>query len=166
MSCLAKSQAKGERVWLHCRVIDGEGSPVPDAMLELWQANAEGKYQHPEDTQEKSNDPHCSGFGRMATEADGTCVFETIKPGCVPGPGESVQAPHINVSVFARGLLTRLVTRIYFSGEPANVRDPVLAIVPEERRGTLMAQADSRKPGHWDFEIRLCGDKETVFFDV
>jgi protocatechuate 3,4-dioxygenase alpha subunit len=166
VSCLAAPEAKGERIWLHCRVLDGDGLPVNDAMLELWQANSEGKYQHPEDTQDKPADSHCRGFGRLATKEDGTCIFETVKPGCVAGPGDSVQAPHINVSLFARGVLKRLPTRIYFQGSAANAGDPVLALVPENRRDTLMARRDARVAGHWIFEFRLCGENETVFFDI
>jgi protocatechuate 3,4-dioxygenase alpha subunit len=166
VSCLATADAKGERIWLRCRVLDDKGFPVPDAMLELWQANADGKYQHPEDRQEKPVDPHCKGFGRLGTDPDGYCVFETVKPGCVPGLENSVQAPHISVSVFARGILKRLATRVYFAGESTNENDPVLALVPTERRATLMAKRVPERPGHWSFEIHLCGEQETVFFDI
>ena len=166
LACLAAPGAKGTRIWLHCHVLDGDGLPVTDGMLELWQASTIGKYAHPEDTQDKSGDPNFSGFGRLALNAQGSCVFETVQPGCVPGPGETVQAPHINVSVFARGLQKRLATRIYFAGEAANANDPVLALVPADRRDTLMATHDPKNPGHWIFDIRLCGDRETVFFDV
>lgn len=166
VNCLAGSDAKGERVWLHCRVSDGDGLPVNDAMLELWQANSAGKYLHPEDTQEKPIDSECRGFGRLATDEHGSCTFETVKPGSVPGLGDSVQAPHISVSVFARGVLKRLPTRIYFQGDIANASDPVLALVPEARRDTLMARPDSGSPGYWIFEINLCGKNETVFFDI
>jgi protocatechuate 3,4-dioxygenase, alpha subunit len=166
VSCLATQQAKGERVWLTCRVLDGDSVPVSDAMLELWQANAEGKYIHPDDPQDKPADPHCSGFGRLASDEQGSSVFETVRPGAVPGPDGTMQAPHINVSVFARGIQKRLATRIYFFGDPANVNDAVLALVPEERRATLMAQPDPQNVGSWNFTIRLCGENETVFFDV
>jgi protocatechuate 3,4-dioxygenase, alpha subunit len=166
VSCLAAQEAKGERVWLHCRVLDGDNVPVPDAMLELWQANAAGKYLHPDDTQDKAADPNCSGFGRLATDEQGKCVFETVRPGPVPGPEDTMQAPHINVSVFARGIQKRLATRIYFFGDPANASDRILMLVPQERRLTLMAQPDSQNIGSWNFTIRLCGEAETVFFDV
>ena len=106
------------------------------------------------------------GFGRLATAEDGSCTFETIKPGRVPGPGDTLQAPHINVSVFARGLLKRLSTRVYFAGESANAEDPILALVPEIRRATLLAQPDPDRVGGWIFEIRMRGENETVFFDV
>ena len=166
VACMAAAGAMGKRIWLHCRVFDGDGLPVPDALLELWQADADGKYAHPDDPQKKPGDPHCSGFGRLATDKDGACEFETVQPGCVPGPGETLQAPHINVSVFARGILQRLATRIYFAGDAANGNDPVLALVPDDRRATLMAEPDAQTSDHWIFEIRLCGDHETVFFDV
>jgi len=166
VECIAGPAARGERVTLVCTVLDGDGVPVPDAMLEIWQANAEGKYHHPEDTQEKALDPACEGFGRMGSDAAGVMKFETIKPGRVPGPHNRLQAPHLNVSILARGLLKRLPTRIYFAGDPANEEDPVLALVPEERRQTLMAQPDRSKPGQWNFVIHLQGERETVFFDV
>ncbi len=166
LACIAATGAKGKRIWLHCRLLDSDGLPVPDAMLELWQADADGKYAHPDDPQHKPGDPHFSGFGRLATDNDGACVFETIQPGCVPGPEDTLQAPHIDVSVFARGILQRLATRIYFAGDAANANDPVLTLVPASRRVTLMAVPDAQNAGHWIFEIRLCGDRETVFFDV
>ena len=166
VACIAGPSAKGERVTLVCTVLDGDGVPMPDAMIEIWQANADGKYLHPEDTQEKALDPACGGFGRMGSDPAGQMKFETIKPGRVPGPDNRPQAPHLNVSIFGRGLLKRLPTRIYFAGDPANDEDPVLALVPKERRETLMAQPDRSKPGQWNFVIHLQGERETVFFDV
>ncbi len=166
VGCIAGPGAKGERVTLVCTVLDGDGVPVPDAMLEIWQANANGKYHHPEDTQQKALDPACEGFGRMGSDEAGMMRFETIRPGRVPGPGNRLQAPHLNVSIFARGLLKRLPSRIYFAGDPANEEDPVLALVPKERRETLMAQPDPSESGHWNFAIHLQGENETVFFDV
>jgi protocatechuate 3,4-dioxygenase alpha subunit len=163
---LVTAATKGERIRLTCSVLDGNGAPVPDAMIEIWQANAEGRYNHPEDLQQKSLDPSFTGFGRLATDENGKCMFETIRPGRVPGNTGTLQAPHINVSVFARGVLKRLPTRIYFAGEPANSDDPVLALVPAERRGTLLAQAEVGRPNEWLFDIHLCGGHETVFFDV
>jgi protocatechuate 3,4-dioxygenase alpha subunit len=139
---------------------------VSDAMIELWQANAAGKYNHPEDPQATAADPDCSGFGRLGTDRDGVCVFETIKPGRVPGNDGALQAPHLNVSVFARGVLKRLATRIYFAGDPANVEDPVLALVPAERRATLMARPDPSHPTDWGMDVHLSGECETVFFDI
>ena len=168
VTCIAGPQCKGERVLLTCRVLDGDGIPVPDAMIEIWQADADGRYRHPDDPQFQASDPAWTGFGRMGTNEDGMCEFETIKPGRVPGDGGGLQAPHLNVAIFGRGLLKQLYTRIYFANDPANEQDPVLALVPAERRETLMAQRDSERGNHhhWNFEIRLQGDRETVFFDV
>lgn len=166
VSCIADPQAKGERVRLVCRVLDGDGAPVPDAMIEVWQADADGRYHHPDDPQYARADPACRGFGRMGTSEDGICEFETIKPGRVRGPVGVSQAPHLNLTVFARGLLKQVYTRAYFANDPANREDPVLALVPEERRETLMAQLGDRGEGRWQFEIHLQGEHQTVFFDV
>lgn len=162
ISCVVGEGVKGERVWLTFRVLDGEGVPLPDAMIELWQADAEGNYKN----HSASVDAAFCGFGRQATEKDGSCTFESIKPGRVPGLDGTLQAPHINVSVLGRGLLKRLSTRAYFAGDAANAEDPVLALVPENRRSTLFAQPDPARTGGWIFEIRLRGEGETVFFDV
>ncbi len=159
ISRIAGDGAKGERVWLTFRVLDGEGEPIPDAMIELWQADSEGNYAH-------QDSEVFSGFGRLATTQDGSCPFETILPGCVPGPGETIQAPHINVSILGRGILKRLSTRVYFAREPANATDPVLALVPEDRRATLLARQDPARTGNWIFDVHLRGESETVFFDV
>ena len=136
----------GERIRLVCRILDGDGAPVNDAMIEIWQADAAGEY---------------GGFGRLCTNEDGVSVFDTVKP----GRGE-LEAPHVNVQIFARGLLKQLFTRIYFDGEQSNASDPVLALVPEGRRETLMARPNAKDSSVWNFEIRLCADSETVFFDV
>lgn len=164
--CIAAPEAKGERVHLTCRVFDGDGALVNDALLEIWQADAGGKYNHPDDLQTTAVDAGCCGFGRMGTDEEGACEFETVKPGGVPGTGNMLQAPHLNLGVFARGMLRQFYTRIYFEGDPANDDDPVLALVPKERRNTLMAQADSERPGGWRFDVHLQGERETVFFDV
>jgi protocatechuate 3,4-dioxygenase, alpha subunit len=166
ISRIAGPNAKGERVKLVCTVLDGEGKPVPDAMIEIWQANADGKYNHPSDKQKKPIDPDFLGFGRLGTNDEGICLFETIKPGRVPGKADGLQAPHLEVSVLARGLLKRLATRIYFAGDAANDEDLVLGLVPRGRRGTLMAQPIADEPGAWRIDIHLSGKKETVFFDV
>jgi protocatechuate 3,4-dioxygenase alpha subunit len=144
-------------------VFDGDNVPMPDAMIELWQADANGEYDSAESM--KDSERFC-GFGRGATNDAGVCTFETIKPGRVPGPGGTLQAPHLNVSVFGRGLLNRLATRIYFAGDSANMQDSVLALVPEDRRSTLFCHQDAVHPESWSFEIHLCGESETVFFDV
>jgi protocatechuate 3,4-dioxygenase, alpha subunit len=162
---VAEPQAKGERVLLICRVLDGDGVPVPDAMIEIWQADADGRYNHPA-AQHETADPGCTGFGRMGTAEGGSCEFETIKPGRVPGAGSVFQAPHLSLALFARGLLKQLHTRVYFAGDPANQEDPILALVSEERRETLMARPDPERPSGWRFDVRLQGEQETVFFDV
>jgi len=165
-SQIAADGAPGNRIDLKCWVFDGDGIAVPDAMIELWQADADGRYHHPEDAPERVQDPLFRGHGRMPTDADGCCSFQTIKPGRVPSPDGTLQAPHISVSVLGRGLLKRLPTRIYFAGDPANATDPILLLVPEDRRATLVAQPDTHRQGGWQFDIHLCGPRETVFFDV
>jgi protocatechuate 3,4-dioxygenase, alpha subunit len=161
---LVTSKSRGERITIEGRVLDGDAAGVTDAMIELWQANADGRYDHPDDSQEKLIDPDFHGFGRAATDERGCFRFCTIKPGFVPGLGSLLQAPHINVSIFARGLLKRLVTRIYFPDEPLNAADAVLNNVAAERRSTLVAHID--QPGILRFDIVLQGENETVFFDV
>lgn len=163
---IAAPDVPGERVRLKCRVLDAEGAPLNDAMIEIWQADANGRYNHPDDLHADQTNSRFQGFGRAGTDESGACEFETIRPGSVPGPGNSSQAPHLNVAVFARGILLQLHTRIYFAGDPASDTDPVLALVPIDRRETLMAHPDPRQPGIWSFDVRLRGDQETVFFDV
>jgi protocatechuate 3,4-dioxygenase, alpha subunit len=164
---LVASEPRGERVVIEGRILDGDGAPVSDALIEIWQANADGRYDHPDDTQEKIVDPRFHGFGRAATDERGCYRFETVKPGPVPGTGNQLQGPHVNVSIFARGLLKRLVTRIYFPGDPLNAADVVLNSVPPERRSTLIAQVgNAAQPRILRFEIRLQGEHETVFLDV
>ncbi len=160
--------AKGERVVIEGRVLDGDGAPVSDAMLEIWQANAAGRYDHPEDQQEKLRDPGFHGFGRTPTDAEGRFRFVTIKPGPLPGRGGAVQAPHINVTIFARGLLRQLVTRIYFPDEALNAGDPLLNAVPAARRATLIARegAGGGAARTLNFDVVLQGAGETVFLDV
>ncbi len=164
IKCVADPQAKGERVWITFRVLDGDGAPVNDAMLETWQADSNGNYNHPDDPKSKEIEPRWIGFGRLGTDEDGRCVLETIKPGRVPNG--VLQAPHLTLAVFARGLLKQLYTRVYFAGDAANDEDPILRLIPQDRRDTLMAQPDPVHPGHWTFDVRLQGDRETVFFDV
>jgi protocatechuate 3,4-dioxygenase, alpha subunit len=161
---LASDQTLGTRVRIEGTVRDGAGDPVTDAVVEIWQANAAGRYQHPDDRREVPLDPSFDGFGRCATDDGGRFAFATIKPGAVPGPNGSAQAPHLLVSVLARGLLTRLITRLYFDDEQANATDPVLALVPHDRRRTIIATRAG--DGQYRFEIVLQGERETVFFDV
>ena len=160
---LAPEGAGGERMTIIGRVLDGDGVGVPDAVLELWQANAEGKYAHAEGTQDKALEQHFTGFGRVPTDAQGRFCFSTIKPGRVPDPDGKLQAPHIVVSIFMRGLLRRLVTRIYFTDEPANAFDFALARVETSRRTTLMARPSTSGTLEWN--VVLQGENETVFFD-
>jgi protocatechuate 3,4-dioxygenase alpha subunit len=159
---IAGPDVPGERVTLRGRVFDGDGKPINDALIEVWQANAAGRYAHPDDTQEKPLTPGFQGFGRSPTDDDGVFHFTTIKPGAVAGQDGQQQAPHLAVTVFMRGLLRQLVTRMYFPGDPANEADPVLRLIPEERRATLVAQPTADGTLEWD--IHLQGPDETVFF--
>ena len=163
---LAAPDAQGEHIRLAIRVLDAEGAGVPDAMIELWQADANGKYDHPEDPQGKVPDPAFVGYGRLPSDKDGKLLFETVRPGRAAGVDGALQAPHINVHIFSRGILRHVSTRIYFAGEPANAEDAILRLVPEARRDTLMARPDPQQPGTWVIDFRLCGEGETVFFDV
>ncbi|HJU17494.1 MAG TPA: protocatechuate 3,4-dioxygenase subunit alpha [Stellaceae bacterium] len=168
-SDLTRDGPAGERIAVTGRVLDGDGAPVADACLELWQANAAGRYAHPEDTQQdKPLDPNFRGFGRVSTDADGCFRFVTIRPGAVPGRGNAWQAPHIAVTVFARGLLKQLVTRIYFADEKANATDPVLsAIADPDVRATLIARrTEAADLPTYRFDIVLQGAGETAFFEV
>ncbi len=210
----------GDRITIDGRITDADGKPVDDALVEIWQANAHGRYDHPDDTQDLPLDPGFKGFGRVPTDAAGRFRFTTIKPGPVPTPGRALsatgpsqgansapsggsaaataasvgvlsaagpsqgansapsggsaaapaasvgvlmQAPHINVTVFMRGMLKHLKTRLYFPDDPANVTDPVLARVPVERRGTLIAVPRGSGALEWNVVLQGCG--ETVFFD-
>lgn len=166
VASLVSAATKGERLHLKICVLDGDGVPVPDAMIEIWQANSEGKYNHPDDPQKSAVGPGFSGFGRLPTDDKGCCVFETVKPGQVAAHHGGMQASHVNISVFARGVLKRLPTRAYFSGDPALESDPVLALVPKERQETLLLRNSPDQLSKWYFEIRLCGENETVFFDI
>jgi protocatechuate 3,4-dioxygenase alpha subunit len=132
----------GEKIAIEGRVLDGDGAPVPDAMIELWQANAAGRYNHPEDWQDdRPLDPNFRGFGRVATDGEGHFRVMTIKPGPVPGRGNALQAPHINLAVFARGMLIHLYTRIYFADETLNASDPLLSSIEDVAcRNTLLAR--------------------------
>lgn len=155
----------GETIEITGRVLDAQAQPVIDAMIEIWQANAAGRYAHEEDARaEFALDPAFHGFGRTSTDADGAFRFRTIRPGRVPGPGNSLQAPHIAIGLFGRGLLNRLVTRLYFERDAANDEDPILALVPEARRPTLIARRVAGDVATYRFDLRLGGADETVFF--
>jgi protocatechuate 3,4-dioxygenase alpha subunit len=152
--CLAPPGTEGDRVTVEGRVLDGDGQPVTDAVIEVWQADPHGHYA----------DPSFHGFGRLATDGQGVFRLTTVKPGRVPGPDGVLQAPHLLIAVFARGLLKHLLTRMYFPDEPGNATDPVLALVPVDRRPTLVARR--REAGVLAWDIVLQGRDETVFFDI
>jgi protocatechuate 3,4-dioxygenase alpha subunit len=164
LGCIAPNRKDVHAIRLRIRVLDGDAAPVPDALVELWQADAHGRYS--------SSEPICAGpmppftgFGRLGTREDGTCEFDTVRPGLLPSDTGLTQAAHINVCVFARGLLRHLYTRVYFDGDVTFTRDPIVALVPEERRATLLARKTD-EPATWEFVIRLQGEGETVFFDL
>lgn len=164
---LTQPETIGERIRIEGRVLDGNGVPISDALVEIWQANAHGRYNHPMDQGTAPLDPSFFGFGRSGTESDGAYWFETIKPGPVPFDKERMQAPHICVTVFSRGLLNHAMTRLYFADEPANAKDPVLLCVPADRRATLLAgcQQGGATP-IYHFDIILQGTNETAFFNL
>ena len=156
---LVTDETLGERIVIEGRLLDGNGDPVPDGLIEIWQANAAGRYDHPaDDRDEVPLDPNFQGFGRCGTDEMGVFRFETIIPGAV---GE--QAPHASLIVFSRGMLVHAYTRVYFSA----ASDPVLETVPADRRGTLIAAREETPGGIvYRFDIRLQGEGETVFFDA
>ena len=160
---IAGRGVRGERLSVSGTLLDGDGVGVSDGLIEIWQANSHGKYAHPEDRQAKPLERGWRGFGRIPTDAKGAFRFSTIKPGPVPGPQGKLQAPHLVVAVFMRGLLKQLATRVYFPDEPANAQDPILNLVPEARRATLIATRQGKNLLEWN--IRLQGNNETVFFD-
>jgi protocatechuate 3,4-dioxygenase alpha subunit len=171
---VADESTEGTRIRIQGQVFDGEGAPVNDAMIEIWQADHEGRYAHPGDHQRPNSG--FNGFGRTGTGTDTDLQFwfDTIKPGMI----NPEQAPHISVIVFMRGLPSHVYTRLYFSDEAArNAIDPVLQLVPKDRRSTLIARrlegagadgtgVDGSGPATYKFDIHMQGDQETVFFDV
>ena len=165
---LATADGAEPRIRIEGRVIDGDGAPVIDAVLEVWQANRHGRYNHPLDRRDLPLDPAFTGYGRIATDADGAYCLTTVKPGAVPFDDERAQAPHISVAVLGRGLLNHLYTRIYFDDEPANANDPVLQRVPADRRATLVATRLGGVPDDvaYRFDVVLQGAGETVFFTL
>ena len=153
----------GEPIELFGRVLDADGLPVTDALVEIWQANAAGRYASPDDGREDLPlDAGFTGFGRAAVDAEGEYRFRTVRPGRTPAPGGGLQAPHVAVGVLGRGLLRRLVTRLYLDDGDGLAEDPILALVPQARRGTLVAK---REAGGYRLDIRLAGAGETVFFE-
>jgi len=164
---LTTDTTDGERIRIEGRVFDGAGSVVPDAMIEIWQANSHGRFNHPRDTRDLPLDPEFGGYGRSGTDDDGVYWFETIKPGAVPFEGDRMQAPHVSVTVHARGMLNHAQTRLYFEDEPANADDPILALVPAERRQTLIARREEAVGSvTYRLDIVLQGQGETVFFNI
>jgi len=163
-STLVEPETKGERIRIEGQIFDGGGELIPDAMVEIWQADAEGRYAHPDDP--RDSDPRFFGFGRIGTGTDpeNRFFFDTIKPGAV----DDDQAPHINLILFMRGMLVHAYTRIYFSDEKeANGRDPILQSVPADRRSTLIALREDTPGGIvYRFDIHMQGKKETLFLDV
>ena len=167
-SMMVSEQTAGSRLRIEGRLFDASGQTVDDGLIEVWQANAAGRYSHADGRQDVPLDPAFTGFGRCATDADGRFWFDTVKPGPVPGRGNTLQAPHINVIVMARGMLAHAFTRFYFSDEAdANANDPVLGSVDAARRSTLIAVRGDGPgaPVVYRLDIHLQGDGETVFFD-
>jgi protocatechuate 3,4-dioxygenase alpha subunit len=163
LGAVADRTVNGEFITLRFRITDGDGQPVPDALVEVWQVDARGNAAA---APSSGPIPAFRGFGRLPTADDGTCEFQTIRPGRVSDGEGGLQASHINVCLFARGLLRQVHTRVYFNGDPAIQEDAVLALVPADRRHTLLATPDPQQPGRWLFDMRLQGKDETVFFDV
>jgi protocatechuate 3,4-dioxygenase alpha subunit len=168
---LVQPGTEGERIRIEGRVLDGDRRPVPDALVEIWQANAHGRYPHPADRRAAAPlDPAFSGFGRSGADQEGRYWFETVKPGAVPFDQQRMQAPHICLMLFARGLLNHLATRLYFADNPATEADPVLQLVPAERRATLLARREGAAAAGgmaiYRFDIVLQGAGETAFFNL
>ena len=164
---LVSPETAGERIRIEGRVLDGDGLAVPDAMVEIWQANVHGRYNHSVDQRPALLDATFLGFGRSGTNEEGDYWFETIKPGRVPFDQERLQAPHICVTVFSRGLLNHLATRLYFEDEQSNAEDPILMCVPDERRSTLLARRENREGVVvYRFDIIMQGEGETAFFNL
>ena len=167
LNVLVRPDTEGERIRVEGRLIDGDGNLVADAIVEVWQANSHGRYNHPLDRRDLPLDPRFIGFGRAGTDADGRFWFETIKPGPVPFDGETLQAPHLSLVVASRGLLNHLATRLYFADDPAVADDPVLARVPANRRHTLLARReDADGTPTYRLDVVLQGRDETVFFNL
>ena len=162
---LVNERTQGEQIYIEGQVLDGDGQPVGDALVEIWQADANGYFNHPADPAQSKADRFFAGFGRSDTVKDDHFSFKTIKPGAIASE-EAKQAPHISVRVFARGMLIHAQTRLYFSDEPANQRDAILNSVPEARRHTLIAQRQQAQGlPTYRFDIHLQGQAETVFFN-
>jgi protocatechuate 3,4-dioxygenase, alpha subunit len=164
-SNLLTPDVSGERIRVEGKVYDGDGAVIPDCMLEIWQADARGRFSDPQDKRVLPNSSF-KGFGRCGTDKTGGYAFDTIKPGPVPDPDGKPQAPHILLAVFARGMLLHLYTRIYFDDEAGNAGDSVFALVPADRRATLIAKRKVGAGHVYTFDVHLQGNNETVFFDL
>lgn len=162
---LITPDATGEKIRIEGQIVDGDGKPINDAMLEIWQADAQGRYASPYDSRRPNT--QFKGFGRSAVNSNGEFGFSTIKPGSVPGPNGKPQAPHIGFCIYSRGMLRQVYTRLYFADEAANATDQILALVPADRRDTLIAKKEVQGDTVvYRFNIRVQGDNETVFFDI
>jgi protocatechuate 3,4-dioxygenase alpha subunit len=157
--------APGPHIIVQGQILDGDGLPVSDALLEVWQADASGRYVLPAGQAPARTVPGFTGYARIPTDDAGAFRIETVKPGRVPAPESGLQAPHISVQLFMRGLLRPLLTRIYFADEASNEGDLVLDTVPASRRSTLLALPRAGEPGRFDWNVVLQGPHETVFFD-
>jgi len=164
---LVTEQTRGDRILIRGRVLDGDGQPVPDALIEIWQADAQGYFNHPVDPNHDKADKNFRGFGRADTTDQGRFLFKTVKPGRVPNQHGQLQAPHVNARVFARGMLIHALTRLYFSDEESNADDPTLNLIEDrQRRQTLIAaREETNDLSTYRFDIHLQGEGETVFFE-
>jgi protocatechuate 3,4-dioxygenase alpha subunit len=160
---LVTPDAVGERIRIEGRVFDGDGAPIDGTLFEIWQADGQGRYAHPRDPRRPN--ATFKGFGRVEADKSAFFAFDTIKPGRVPTPDGTLQAPHVMMAVHMRGILLHLFTRIYFSDEASNAEDPILKLVPADRRDTIIAKRDPSKPVY-SIDLHIQGDRETVFFDV
>ncbi len=168
MNVMVNAQTSGERILVRGKVLDGDGEPISDAMLEIWQADANGIYGHPADVKHPDADPAFDGIGRAPTNDGGEYYFETVKPGAIEREGEPTMAPHINFRIFARGMLIHACTRMYFPDQAENEADAILQMINDvDRRLTLIAaqEAGDDLPTY-RFDVVLQGEKETVFFDL
>jgi protocatechuate 3,4-dioxygenase alpha subunit len=157
----------GEKIKIRGKILDGDRQPIPDAIIETWQADAAGKFADESNLQTTNQDPQrFSGFARISTDENGTFELTTIKPGRLPSPGKGLQAPHISVTIFMRGLLKQLNTRIYFPDEPGNDDDLLLKSIEPPRRASLILRPTSGNSGVYQWDVLLQGPDETVFLDV
>jgi protocatechuate 3,4-dioxygenase alpha subunit len=163
---LVTPDTTGQKIHIEGSVLDGDGKPINDAMIEIWQADSQGRYAHAHGEKPRPN-AKFTGFGRSATDKAGVYSFDTVKPGVVPGPDGKPQAPHIVFCIYSRGMLRQVYTRLYFSDEAANAADPILTLVPADRRATLIAHKEMRgELPVYRFDVRVQGENETVFFDI